>query len=193
MTTANERPQSPQSSSRFTVRELVLIGVLTALSVVLQTVVAVGLHMVPIAAIPGLMHGVMAFVSCLVLYVMARKVPRAGTLTIGLTTYGLAVLILKGSVFHSAGLVLGGVAADVFAHLRGGYQGRWTIIVALVLFRVIATAVAQLDKVVKQMTQVHLVWYFIALAILGAAVGAVLGGVAGRRFMDRMERAGVAA
>ena len=179
------------SMNGFSLKDISVLGVMTALVVVVQFAAAMLLHMTGIAIIPGLMQFVMAFASCIILFVALKKVPKAGALSIMSTVYSLVTMLLSGSVLMGFGLVIGGVLGDLVAKWLGGIQRTIPLIAALVIYRTSQTTFSKLYAFITEMTQVQFVWYLIVLSIIASAIGAVAGGLAGIKLTAKVSKAGV--
>ncbi len=177
----------------FTIKDLSVLGVMCALVVVVQFVAAMLLHLVGVAVIPGVMQFVMAFASCIVMFVALRKVPKAGALSIMSAVYSMVTMLMSGSILMGFGLVIGGVLGDVTAKQIGGIHKTAPLIIALMIYRVSQTTFSKLYAFITDMTQVQLVWYLIVLSIIMSAIGAVAGGFAGMKLSRKITKAGVMA
>ncbi len=177
----------------FSLKDISVLGVMTALVVVVQFAAAMLLHMTGIAIIPGLMQFVMAFASCIILFVALKKVPKAGALSIMSAVYSLVTMLLSGSILMGFGLVIGGVFGDLTAKWLGGIQRTTALIAALVIYRTSQTAFSKLYAFITEMTQVQFVWYLVVLSIIASAIGAVAGGLAGIKLTAKVSKAGVMA
>ncbi len=177
----------------FSLKDISVLGVMTALVVVVQFAAAMLLHMTGIAIIPGLMQFVMAFASCIILFVAIKKVPKFGALSIISAVYSLVTMLLSGSILMGFGLVIGGVLGDLTAKSLGGIQRTVPLITALVIYRTSQTTFSKLYAFITEMTQVQLVWYLVVLSIIASAVGAVIGGLAGIKLTAKVSKAGVMA
>jgi anaerobilin synthase len=175
----------------FSLKDISILGVLTALVVVVQFVAAMLLHLTGIAIIPGLMQFVMAFVSCIILFVALKKVPKAGALSIMSAVYSLVTMLMSGSLLMGFGLVIGGVLGDLVAKRLGGIDRTIPLIAALVMYRTSQTTFSKLYAFITEMTQVQFVWYLVVLSIIASAMGSVAGGLAGTKLTKKISRAGV--
>jgi hypothetical protein len=175
----------------FSLKDISVLGVMTALVVVVQFIAAMVLHMTGIALIPGLMQFVMAFASCIILFVAIKKVPKAGALSIMTAVYSLVTMLMSGSILMGLGLVIGGVLGDLTAKWLGGIQRTVPLIAALVIYRTSQTTFSKLYAFITEMTQVQFVWYLVVLSIIASAVGAVAGGLAGIKLTAKISKAGV--
>ncbi|AQQ09859.1 Oxygen-independent coproporphyrinogen-III oxidase 1 [Sedimentisphaera cyanobacteriorum] len=177
----------------FSLKDISVLGVMTALVVVVQFIAAMVLHMTGIALIPGLMQFVMAFASCIILFVAIKKVPKAGALSIMTAVYSLVTMLLSGSILMGFGLVIGGVLGDLTAKWLGGIGKTVPLIIALVIYRTSQTTFSKLYAFITEMTQVQFVWYLVVLSIIASAIGAIVGGLAGIKLTAKISKAGVMA
>jgi len=175
----------------FTLKQLSVIGVLTALVIVVQFITAIILHAIGVAAIPGVMYFATAFISSVILFVALRKVPKGGALSIIAGVYSILIMLITGSLFTGLGLLIGGLLGDAAAKITGGIQKTIPLIIALVIFRTSESAFRNLLAVVTSVTQVNWVWYLIALTIVASALGAAIGGFVGRSISGKLYKAGV--
>ncbi len=186
-----ENNKSDHSMRGFSLRDISILGVMTALVVVVQFAAAMLLHTIGIAIIPGLMQFVMSFASCVILFVALKKVSKAGALSIMSAVYSLVTMMMSGSILMGFGLVIGGVLGDVAAKWLGGIQRTVPLIAALVIYRTSQTTFSKLYAFITEMTQVQFVWYLVVFSICASAVGAVAGGLAGIKLTAKVAKAGV--
>lgn len=189
----HQSKKNSKSMHGFSIKDLSVLGVMCALVVVVQFVTAILLHVSGIAIIPGLMQFVMAFVSCILLYVALKKVPKAGALSIMSAVYSMSTMLLSGSILMGLGLVVGGVLGDLTASKLGGIHKTVPLIIALVIYRTSQTVFSKLYAFITEMTQVELVWYLIVLSIVASVAGAVTGCLAGMKLSGKISKAGVMA
>ncbi len=183
--------RSNQKEKLFSLKQLSVIGVLTALVIVVQFITVIILHAIGVAAIPGVMYFATAFVSSIILFVALRKVPKAGALSIIASVYSILIMLITGSLFMGLGLLIGGLFGDLTAKAAGGIQKTFPLIAALVVFRLFESASRNIFAVITSVTQVSWVWYLIALTIAASAIGALLGGYVGRSLSGKLSKAGV--
>lgn len=175
----------------FSMKDLSVLGVMCALVVVVQFAAAMLLHTAGIALIPGVMQFVMAFASCIILFIALRKVPRFGALSIMSAVYSMVTMLLSGSILMGLGLIIGGVLGDITARRLGGIQKKFPLIAALVIYRTSQTTFSRLYAFVTDMTQVQFIWYLVVLSVIASMAGAITGGLAGMKLSKKITSAGV--
>lgn len=178
-------------SSGFSMKDISVLGVMTALVVVIQFSAAMLMHLTAVALIPGLMQFVMAFLSCIILFTALKKVPKTGALSIMSAVYSLVTMLLSGSIVMGFGLIIGGLFGDLAAKMLGGIKKTLPLIIALVIYRTTQTTFSKLYAFITEMTQIQFVWYLIVLSIIASAVGALAGSLAGIKLTAKISKAGV--
>lgn len=175
----------------FTMKDISVLGVMSALVVVIQFVCAIILHGTGIALIPGVMQFVMSFASCVVLFVALRKVPKAGALSIMSAVYSMVTMLISGSILMGFGLIIGGVLGDLTAKWMGSIRRTVPLFIALMIYRTCQTTFSKLYAFITEMTQAQFVWYLIVISIFAAAIGAFAGSLAGMKLSKKIVKAGV--
>jgi len=176
-------------TGRFTTRELSLLGVMTALTIVVQF--TFGMAAMLFTAIPGLPNFIIGFFSAAVLYVALRKLPKRGALTIMSVVYGLVFLLMSGRTFTFLGLAVGGLAGDLVGSTLGGCHKKWVTVTTLLVFRGVASLVAALLPVILKITQSDMAVVYILAGIGGTLAGTLAGALFGDKLNGRLQKAGV--
>jgi hypothetical protein len=160
----------------FAFRELALLGVLSALTTVVSIASAILIHATGLIAVPGLAGFLVSLSTSVVVYVVLRKVPKFGSLTILAIVYAL-VLLVVGRPMTAPGVFIGGLI--------------WSPVVAIVIYQGIKEVLGLVTPLLLGVTQSKLALVIMLITVLGGIIGALSGGVFGRSLMDRLAKSGV--
>ena len=178
-----------QKTRPFAFRDLALLGVLSALVIVVSFASLIVIHATGLIAVPGLSGFLVSLSTSVVVYVVIRKVPRFGSLTIIASVYAL-VLIL-GRPMTAPGVFIGGLLGDLYMKATRGHTGRWSPIIALVIYQGVKEVFGMIAPVLFGAKQSKIVLALIVISALGGVAGAFVGGLFGRSLMDRLSKSGV--
>ena len=188
--TANgTRSLCPATAQPFVFRELALLGVLSALVTVVSFASAILIHATGLIAVPGLAGFLVSLSTATVVYVVLRKVPKFGSLIIISAVYALVLLL--GRPLTAPGVFIGGVVGDLYMKATRGHQGRWSPIVAIVIYQGIKESLGLVTPILVGATQSKVALVLLIVSVIGGIAGAFVGGLFGRSLMDRLAKSGV--
>lgn len=198
-----------KSARRFTTRDLVTLGILSALILVVTFVGKLPLNIFPPTVV---FSDASASLFLGILFVlMAARVSKVGIYTIHGVLFGLLYQVMFGAPTFSILTLVAGVLADLIAwRVKGGYRNPWVVIGAFVLIRVayvigktlplwlwadvyIAQQIA--EGCSPEVAATHLrgvTGWMGALFVVVNLVAAIVGGLIGYRILRKhFEKAGV--
>ncbi|MBN1969090.1 MAG: MptD family putative ECF transporter S component [Candidatus Delongbacteria bacterium] len=175
---------------KFSIKELSLLGVMTALTVVVQF--TFGMIAMLFTAVPGVPNLIIGFFSGSVLYIALRKLPKTGSLTIMSSVYGLIFVLISGRTFNFIGLLIGGLAGDLFSKFGRGYNNHGLTLLSLVIFRGIASIVSSILPFIIGVTQSETATAYVIFGIIGTIIGTFFGAIFGKKIFTKLKKAGVA-
>jgi len=180
-----------QNTKPFVFRDLALMGVLSALATMVSVASAMVIHATGLIAVPGLSGFLVSLTTSVVIYVVLRKIPRFGALTIMAAVNALVVMLAMGKPWSAVAVLMGGLAGDAYMAATSGHRGRWSPIVALVIYRGVREVTGLVMPMLIGVTQSRVAFYIMLISILGGICGAFVGGLSGRSLMDRLAKSGV--
>jgi hypothetical protein len=179
-----------KESAGYRPSDLVKLGVMTALVITVQVAIVSVFHITGVAAIPGIMQFLTAFVSSVVLFIATRKIPKAGAFFIITMTYGIITSIFMGP-YIGIGIIAGGGAGELVLKVFNGYTSKWAAVFALVVFRFVFSFGDIIQMTVTRVTEVDIIWYFITIRLAGSLAGAFAGALFGKSLYERLRKSGV--
>lgn len=133
-TNQNEEFISSIREKRFTIKDLVGLGILNAVAIVVLSVIKMVMVFTP-PIIFIFSDIITTFIVAVIYMLMTAKIPKFGVFTLSGLLVGLLFLLLFGMVFAFVGLVIGGILGDIIAFKWGKFKNKAGLFTAYTIFR----------------------------------------------------------
>lgn len=179
--------------STWSVRDVTMVGVTAAISIIFGVVIKVLLGPI-IGNIPGASQFLISMLQAIIISLAIMKLPKVGFLTLlGIITGSIYGFIFPGQLFLFVAFIAAGLVGDVVAVLLGGFPGKAALCGGVASFRLTIIFLGMVLAYWFGYSDTALAWTLLLVGAAASAIGAVVGVMLALRLSKDLQKAGVLA